>query len=338
MKKESKELLRQWFNEYSEKNGYKLSYNMSYTMIYLDILKNKENAETTIEDFLFNYKLNKIDYIDRMYDFMLFVLEKNQKLGLQFMIYKSPTAQSNDYANTVNKYLEILKNHSEELFEYIYRPAFVNNNLNKMDYIFGNYISNQEKREAIIDIYLHSKLLEKIDEEMKVYKLIQKYIDNKEKYEGLFSRLEMKEDIGKPIVATSQVFEVYVLTFNLEDLTKFNPQLNGNDINNGLFILSKLESYYSKLGLEDIILNDWEVNSDNNKIKKLLLVGNNLDKEFLYEFSNIVVKSNLLKIKPPKDIEVQNLSIDEIISTARHNILQKTISTNNKLIIPKKKI
>lgn len=329
MKKQYKEPLIQAFTQFLEDNNYILHRNFAgKTMFQTKVNDTQAVRPDQINDLLFVDTIVQIDTKDRLYYFMKVVLEKPElrEAGLSFMVSKTPGENNPEYQTITKKYLDILEPYSEQLFTYVSRAAFLKANLPGMDSIFSQYIVEQDKREAIIEMYCTLPLFQDKGNQRIIYNLIDDNLNDKQKYFALLDKFSANEDIK--LIKSQRSYDAYCITVNPNDLISFNPKINLAQASRILVLFPDLEPHFPKIGVEKITT---QLLNDVTKEREITYFGENLNKPFLEEFSTIYLKERALGNfnELEEDSPEYELLLNETVSRAYYTVFQREIPTSS---------
>lgn len=256
MKKSDKPILIKAFDDFTEKNNYHLD-TTSWAMLYHFAPKSKQTDRTLDyqkEEFLFKTKMSQCANVERIYHFINFLFENEEynPVAYRFMVEKTPIPESTNYYETMRKYIEILKDYPEKLYDYITRPAYLKVNLHNVQDLFDKHIVEQDKRETILEFYLNSENCQKFATKRMLYNLAQDYITEKDKYDDFFKDILVENKDKIKLIATQSQGEHYITKFNINDLVRFAPEKNEYEAKNCITQLASLTDYYDKLEVQSI--------------------------------------------------------------------------------------
>lgn len=357
MKKTDKLILSKAFDQFCNENNYCLESSNWNGQLYLKpIMKPTDRTfDSQKEQFLFKDKLNQFQYKDKVFYFANFIFdhEEYKSIGLRFLIEKTPSIDSRDYHEIVPKIVEILKKQGNDFFDYISRPVYLKSNRNNIIEFFKDGLLSQAEREAIVEVYLHLDNFSELKNKVVIYEMVEKYINNREKYQDYFVDLhESKNKIENTnLVYQAHKCEMYSTTIELNELIRMSPTTSENELITALNALEYLPELCEKLGLEKIVTQKPKTKENlDGKSIEVNWLSQKIDENLVNYFINAYLKELLVNPDLRQAIyEIDtkfsskvNTFVQDCISSARAGALHDKIETmlpkNNIPLNKKKKI
>lgn len=320
MKKSDKEKLLTEAKKFLKNNNLLIKHNI-YSMsggITIDSnVKNENQFDSYLEDFLFDLKINKINGTKYLYDFTRDLIKdpETQDIGLKFILSKAPSVTNYDYSDYIKDTIVILRHYPDSYFDFISQTKFLETNLMDLEKYFKD-IKTQEHKEAIVEKCFSLKTFTSLKSQTYLYNLIHKELNNPEKYYDFFPSI-------KPVSEEEDIFgdvnkeEIITVQINVNKLnSRYIEQCYGKEITNKVSrtvnIINKNTSLNS-LGSNKIIYE-----SDEQKENIYLhFIGHNMAESKIKFFINALFKK-------PFDTNDYNISHVELTLENIQNSLKET--------------
>lgn len=336
MKKADKPILIQAFDKFTEKHNYHLT-TTSWSMSYYLAPRLKDTDRTLDyqkEEFLFKDKMNQFAYREKVISFINFLFEspEYEHLAYKFMVEKTPISEARDYADIMREYIKILEVMPEKLYDYITRPAFLKANLHKIEDLFKNHITAQDKREGIVELYMNLDMFKKFSNERIVYNLVQDYIDQKDKYVAYFPNIKPEQQDETSVFAKTSKGEYYITALNVNDLVRLVPERNEYQAKRVIKSMTTLNDFYEKLEVQKIQILEEVDNilpdgSNDGKTLSVIWFAEKINAKLIESFSErFVLESLTMETADKVDTIKYNNWVNSCINAARAELLEEKIS------------
>lgn len=332
--KKQKEELLELFKNFLVNNVYvvgssKHSFNYEY-----QILKSGSENKSVIADqhpkmFLEEQSFSSVNEttIMRFFEFIKETINTpNEDLGYWLVINKEPSVSSYNFTKFFDFALGTFKSNEKLIHQYFSRPKISLEKLGILENLFkNNNIINQDYRESIIDSIINNPAYQNgksLDIQKNIYKLVEKYIVNKDKYKEEFSNLIVEAPLTSFIRKKEKLD---LITFKLyeDDLNK--ASLNRNyDLS---AVKGYLDNIFSNLTQNKNTLNviDIQIESKKEYIGEELkdtwnldIKGINLNEEKIEVFINFILKDILSK----ENLKFAYRDSDIIMQYVKENLIK----------------
>lgn len=309
--KKQKEELLELFKVFLVNNFYvigtsKTSFNYEYQILKPGSENKSAIAEKHPQMFLEEQSFSSVNEttIIRFFEFIKETINTiNEDLGYWLVINKEPSVSSYNFSKFFDSALNTLKNNEKLIHQYFSRPKISLENLGILENLFkSNNIINQDYRESIIDSIINSPAYQNgksLDIQKNIYKLVEKYIVNKDKYKEEFSNLIIEEPLTS-FIRKKEKLDLITFKIYEEDLNK--ASLNRNyDLS---AVKGYLDNIFSNLTQNKNTLNIMDVQIERKKenideelkdIWTFDIKGMNLNEEKIEIFINFILKDILSK-------------------------------------------
>lgn len=346
LNEKEKEDLQNKFIDYLDKKNLIIKrniYSLSYSL-HMVSNKNKEKQSPHYINDLIQEKntIKNLSEENIFYNFLDELVKKSdtQNMALWFARKLEPAVNYDGFDSYSKNILKVLSFNKELYFQYVARPKFLNATMEKL----GDYfeaLESQDYREALLELCINNKSFNTLSVKTNVYKIFQKYIRNKKKYEDSFSDLMVlgnTEEVNSEkinLIEKNEKLELLVFDFSIKKINSLNlsKEYDSNNIPEYLStIVSQIKvNFLEELGLinitckksseQKIYPNDGK-DADNIRIE---LYGSNLKQDFLKIYFNKL----LLSIYSENNFnayEGKSLLLKEVYSIAQKEMLEKTLT------------
>lgn len=289
MKKSIKIKSLELFKEFAQKNNYGV-FNDAFLSIRYKIRTPKPSEK--LSDFymqdLIEAGADKISNLKPFFQYIKYCLDSNNSdVALAQIIKKNYRHTSYEYDSYVSDVIGLLEPYKKTLFEYVCRPAFLEHSWNKLGTVFET-IDDQERRIAIFEAMVNTKIFQNLDTQKSVYQLFTTHIKSKNDLNKYFTKIK-KINEEENILDSIEDYSCIVVSYDCEKIANanLNGELKSSEIVGSINRLAQEIKAIKELGIKSVLT---EV--DSKIIQKMNIVCDkssvDLNKRIFSELFNVV--------------------------------------------------
>lgn len=306
MKKKTKEWIKENLLNYLNENN--LTIDSSSWGYKKGIAERKSSFKSHYNDYVDEYIMSKFhlqseeSYSKKFFDYLLNKKEGNEDILLEFFKSKSPTNKtkiekdgtveiqdsSNDHYE-YQKYITSFLTDQNMLFDYVGNLRFLGGE-QEISFKLIKNVFTDDRKEALVEMYLNSSLLKNVEFERKVYELVVD-LNLEDKYKNFFPNLkEGKKDFSMNDFNNKKT-EAFIISFDKETLVK-QVEINKHMQN----IFFNIDNMVNIKKIEPLNIELMQVIKDNADKKTVIITGDNLNIEYIKvvitEYMRIALKED----------------------------------------------